>query len=139
MSDDDKMVEPGPNAYTSAMWFMGNEYLDWMFMLFKNKGENFFRANYRFRYHKDDKIFDSDDEKHWYSIVYKEDAIEDDLILKTHVVAKQLGVMLELEPEYVPIKSDAPDALYEALKDKPWAHMRKLEKGSEEAKKYGLE
>lgn len=50
-----------------AIWFINTtETQDWMACLREVKPEEEYELIYRFRYYKDDKAFDSEDEKSWY-------------------------------------------------------------------------
>ncbi len=128
-------ISIGDGTYLVGLWFTGNEDVDWMMTVYRKKGEKNFRGEYRFRYHVDDKNFDSDDVKHWTDIDFKDNS-EEDIVMKTHLIANELGVQMGQKTEFVSVRSDDPEVFFNALKDKPWAHIKKLEPGSEEAKKY---
>ena len=49
-----------------AVWFIGlNDETDWLCSI--QEHDDHYEVHYRFRYYNDDKNFDSEDEKHWYS------------------------------------------------------------------------
>jgi hypothetical protein len=50
-----------------GIWFIGWEKRDWMAGVRELEPEAKYELTYRFRYHKDDGIFESEDKKSWYS------------------------------------------------------------------------
>lgn len=55
--DDDEII---------GMWFVGNSATDWLAAAWASKGKII--AKYRHRYHRDEKVWNSEDEKHWYQM-----------------------------------------------------------------------
>lgn len=51
---------------TVGLWFIEWEGVDWLAHLKEVLPEKKYELTHRFRYHKDDKVFDSEDEKRWY-------------------------------------------------------------------------
>lgn len=53
---------------TVGVWFVQcSERIDWMAHIAEVKPEEEYKLTYRFRHYKDDKVFESQDEKHWFS------------------------------------------------------------------------
>lgn len=80
---------------------------------------------YRFRYHVDDRVFDSDDRKSWYELA--RDGIRPDavVIAEMNTVVRALGAEIGAdEIEYIYIGGDSEKA-YRAIINAPWAHFRK--------------
>lgn len=48
-----------------GVWFVGYEKTDLLAAIRELKRDEEYELTFRFRYHKDEKIFDSKDEKHW--------------------------------------------------------------------------
>lgn len=66
------MIVINEGDYVLGIWFVSAPSGDdWMGCVIRPKGKNHFEGNYRFRYRKDDNIFDSDDEKSWYSFIVR--------------------------------------------------------------------
>ena len=68
------MIDMEKDDYIIGCWFAGGPKSDWLAHLYARKGE--IVGKYRFRYHKDDKAFDSQDEKNWYQVGPLEDTSE---------------------------------------------------------------
>lgn len=69
-------IELVKQSYVLAQWFAENEAGDDFMMCVykKDKLDLNFVGKYRFRYRKDDKIFDSEDKKVWYTINFFNEA-----------------------------------------------------------------
>lgn len=60
------MIDLSPNTYIYGIWFCYGDDTDWMACLSK-KLDGPWTFQYRHRYYADDKAFDSEDRKSWYS------------------------------------------------------------------------
>jgi hypothetical protein len=55
------------DEHTVAIWYLQTTSTqDWTAALRELEPEAKYELTYRFRYYKDDKAFESEDEKHWY-------------------------------------------------------------------------
>ena len=61
------MIELKETTQVRAFWFVAGGSRDWMAVLLRQEG-GCWEALYRFRYYKDDKMHDSEDDKSWYRI-----------------------------------------------------------------------
>ncbi len=70
------------SEHTLGIWFvsLGKE-SDWLGSVWKT--DEGYEVVYRFRYYVDDKTFDSEDTKHWYSTKISKDNADDDKVIKT--------------------------------------------------------
>jgi hypothetical protein len=103
-----------------------------------------FHLDYRFRYHRDDKVFDSEDEKHWYHVEFL-DIQEDDAIAKVRDVVLKIGQIPGWDTEEERPTLD--ELLYrdyndfhrfmEAFQNRPWAYV-KSNPTSEECERWGI-
>jgi hypothetical protein len=97
--------------------------------------------DFRFRYHKDDLVFDSEDEKHWYHVENREPISPDEVI---HKIREMVLRIAEMQPrdEATPPEVDELlwrdyndwDAFIKAFEDKPYAYAKMV--SQEEASKY---
>lgn len=68
-------IEIKQGRYFLGMWFLRGDGLDFLASVFRDSGQAF-RCIYRFRYYKDDKVFDSKDKKSWYEFRFRRDVEE---------------------------------------------------------------
>jgi hypothetical protein len=61
-------MEFQPDDYILAVWFAETDGGDFLMSVKKAKGSDVWDGEYRYRYIKDDKIFDSEDEKSFYTM-----------------------------------------------------------------------
>lgn len=118
------MLELREDSAFHHMWFVGARGVDWLAFIFKHANEPW-KCVYRFRYHKDDLTFDSDDEKSWTCITT--DSTEPlppaQLVQAISKVAGMTAAFYGGEIHSVPIRGNGKDA-FEALKSQPWAFVR---------------
>jgi hypothetical protein len=122
------MIELGPDVWVHGIWFVGWDGCDWMACIRKANGK--WRLDYRFRYHKDDKAFDSKDEKSWYSAEPKDGNGEkglEDLIAGVHEVSKAIADSQNTEVDFLLLdcKGDDPKIIFE-LGDRPWGNPKMM-------------
>ena len=90
-------IELNEDSYIVGMWFSSNPKTnnDWMACIIRDpENPKCFKGWSRFRYTKDSKIFDSDDEKSWTYLQSGENATEEEMIASM-VAAQNL-----IEPGY---------------------------------------
>jgi hypothetical protein len=75
---------------TVGVWYVHLENSDWLASIWMEDGKA--TMAYRFRYYKDDKTFDSEDEKNWYG-VGSTDPSPDKLVLATRMIADKMAKM----------------------------------------------
>ncbi len=131
-----------------GLWFMAlDEKTDFMGCLAPLMGEDktpvpgCYAFDFRFRYHKDDLVFDSEDEKHWYHVETKEPSTPDDAIHKIRDLVLKLADMAPRDGDQPPDVDELLyrdygnfDAFLRAFQDKPYAYAKMASK--EEAEKY---
>jgi hypothetical protein len=126
-----------------GLWFIAlNDKTDFMGCLqsVKDNPGNF-RFDFRFRIHKDDQVFDSEDEKHWYHMQTKEPTTADEIIHSTREVILRLA---EIQSHDGPKAPEVDELLWrdyndwdqfiKAFQDKPYAYAKMV--SQEEASKY---
>ncbi len=140
------MIEINPENYYIGMWFFelpkhfsrfGNGG-DFMMCVSRKKTEpTTWKIVFRFRHKKDDRIWDSDDEKSWYSATATnktEAQIEQDM----HDYIKTIGVVAHEIGDFFPIHGDGDEFARKITESPPkWMHAKHLTK--EEAKKECLQ
>jgi hypothetical protein len=106
-----------------ALWFVGGEgvEVDWMGVVFREKGARDWAARYRFRYHSGTKDpFDQTDHKSWFEArgddVHK---LVEAIDLAASMMAKDWGVAVDR----VDVNGE-PNLLVEKLQTRPWAHLK---------------
>jgi len=115
-------IELKPGRYYVGVWWMAWTGGDWMACIW-NDGEREC-LQYRFRYHVDDKVFDSDDQKSWYEMTreIQPDAV---IVQEMNTSVRALGAAIgAVEIEYIYIGGDS-EKVFRAIVNAPWAHFRK--------------
>ena len=127
------MIELHSDNPPLGMWFIAlDEKTDFMGCLQpvkENPGS--FRFDFRFRIHRDDKVFDSEDEKHWYHMQTKEPTTPDEIIHKTRGIILRLAEMQPRDGASPPEMDELLyrdynnwDAYMEAFQSKPYAYAK---------------
>lgn len=118
------MIEIREDSFYHHLWFVGAKGVDWLALLFKHKGETW-TCVYRFRYHEDDKAFDSNDRKSWYEIRSSstEETPPESFVKAISHIAGMTADHFQGEIHSVPIRGDG-KAAFEALKRQSWTHVR---------------
>lgn len=119
-------MELNDNTYLIGIWFSSNPHtLDsWLCHAIKDPDNpDKYKVFYRFRYKKDDKIFNSEDEKNHYEFGFNDTQSEDYII---DFIDK---IQSLIEPGYpekdkIIIKGNV-DKMFSLCKDKPWFNIRK--------------
>lgn len=89
------------------------------------------QLKYRFRYHKDDRIWNSCDVKNWYHLTAKDGSLDEAKRLKTRMTTVlQLGVAHNVLTgmSFTECEGDG-ERMLQLLMDKPYLHIRMYEKG----------
>lgn len=116
------------DVYVYAIWFQSAPRRDWMGYI-SREGDGPFKVEYRFRYYADDKVFDSDDEKHFARVELpdaKEESAEGFLQLMRVLgtVGREQQGFSEMEIVYV--RGRGIENFKEKTKDVPWMHMKHM-------------
>jgi hypothetical protein len=89
------MIKLDDNSYIVGIWFSEDPETghNWMATVIADPNKSgFFKIYSRTRYHKDNKIFDSNDEKNWINASSKEGQTEDQIINITNHLQSLLRV-----------------------------------------------
>ena len=98
---------------------------DVLAMVYKDTPEGEWRGTIRFRYYRDDKVFDSKDEKSVYELTAPKDADPERLVQGMVQAVTQATVAVGQEPkvQVLPINGGVKELLA-TLKAQPWAHWQ---------------
>lgn len=120
-------LELTPDTRVATILFVGGEVdgqgVDWLGYVFQPPGAPW-RFEYRFRYHVDDKAFDSKDKKSWYAFAARDREtgpralIEAAMMIATMTAARYRGVLHVLD-----VNGNGDDA-QRMLAAQPWCEMR---------------
>jgi hypothetical protein len=135
------MIDFKDGRYVAAIWFVPLENMvdregiryahgDWHAVLYKDDGEERFRAAMRFRYYVDDKVHDSGDKKSWYQVSFPGTEAEA-LSAFGKVVNGLAGMGRGANIHKLIIRSSDPKFIFERLMAEGWAHLRLLKDGEE--------
>lgn len=118
------MIELDDKSYIVGVWFSscpitGNNWLACAIKDPENPTE--FKAWSRFRYVKDDKVFDGNDEKSWTTLT-AEDKSEKEFIMMFDMV--QAGIEEGYPDKDRVIVQGGIDKMVKLTKDKAWMHMK---------------
>lgn len=120
-----KMIEFKEDSYIVGMWYADDPETEnnWMCCVQRSHtNPKCFHGDYRFRYNKDGKIWDSKDEKSWWSFETKEDDTEESVIDAVNKLQSAIALKFPLV-DYLEIKGDVSKFL-ELSKTKSWLHMK---------------
>lgn len=120
---------------TVGIWYVSMDGQDWMAHVAEE--DETFELTYRHRYYVDDKNFDSEDKKNWYSgSISKPETTEDDIISVMDKMCKMMSDRQDGVP-YRIIKGDKSlDEFVEEFTSMPFSHHKIISK--EEAEEQGL-
>ena len=125
-------IELDENIYIVGMWFSSDPISgnDWLATIIRDPDHpTRYKGSYRFRYIKDDKIFDSEDEKSW------TDFTCEDNIPETQIIEGMAYLQEAISAGYPDmdkiIVQDGIDKFFELAEGKPWMNI-KQEKPEEE-------
>jgi len=119
------MIEIDENSYVVGMWWASDPVTNnnWLCCVQRSKtNPKCFEGHYRFRYHEDDKIFDSKDRKSWVSFVSKEDEKEEEVIKSINILQSVVALKFP-EIDFIP-GGGCIKKFFEIAKTKPWMHMK---------------
>lgn len=120
-------IEIDEKSYIVGFWFSVNPETDnnWLACVIRDpENPRRYKGWYRFRYVKDSKVFDSDDEKSWMGFYTQEDEKEDTIIEIMDGLQHELKVGYPKTDRTI-VKGGMKD--FVALtKDKDWIHMKQV-------------
>ena len=138
-------IEFKKDRYFTGIWF-GNLFPDQDFMGAMYKEGNDWVIKYRFRYIVDDKIFDSDDTKSWYTLIAKENQSENEIkemfefpFTMVREAAKKAGIDPDEVFKFYPIYGDGYTWLEEMTKEDnlpPFMHAKHMTQQEAEEEGY---
>ena len=116
------MITLEKGRYFAAIYFAESPDCNILAAVFRNPGEEKFRFTYRFRYLKDDKAFDSADEKSWYTGTgFESEAATCDLFETIFRESLRFGFG---EPTKLLPRTDDPQSIMQMIAHQPWANIQ---------------
>ncbi len=121
-------------TYVECFWFLDlGDRKDFMGCLF-HQGDEQWQVKYRFRYHHDQKVFDSDDVRSWYVIkshanMLSPERVRGDLFETMQSTTAQLGERCKARVELAMVRGDGLAAV-RAINAQRWGHVRMESEGS---------
>lgn len=134
------MITIEPDGFYVGMWQAAIKGGDFMAVMYLNREEKHWEALYRFRYHKDDKVFGSADSRNWYKITMSDDTTDAKLrgieALNSLVkIGMETGHMFDFE--YIEVEGNGQKWM-EAMMDPKREHVFMRSVTEQEAReKYG--
>lgn len=111
-----------------AIWYLVTiqNHQDWMAAISEVEPDNKYMLRYRFRYYKDDKVFDSDDKRNWYEGTCT--GTRNYVIATIRFIAQQLEQKADGEL-YEVINDHGYDQFMREFQQQPFVFMRMEKKG----------
>lgn len=119
------MIEIKDGRYFCKMWFTGTKGVDWLAVMWRDD-DGPWTFQYRFRYHEDDKVFDSKDRKSWYEVKIPGDEPEDEVLGKLNLVARTLTCAMRSNLHEIPLKTREAAVVMKALEVQEFTEMRQM-------------
>ena len=116
-------LELKADMWVYGIWYVQGKDCDWMGSL--SKQDDKVVLEYRFRYYKDDRAFDSKDTKNWYTGSSPVEDLEKNLAGFLSGVLPIIEQYLDSKADFVDLQcsGDDPKVLFE-LGSRPWASLR---------------
>lgn len=88
MPEGQAMVDITEHGYYVAMWFLSGPGQDMLGVIHRPEGATELRFDYRFRYYRDQKIWETNDDKRFYAVTFDPDTTDDAAIeiVRTNVI-----------------------------------------------------
>lgn len=118
-------IELNDKSYIVGLWFSSSLFHrhDWLAWIIKDpENPKGYTGGYRFRYAKDNKIFDSEDEKSWRYFKTTEEKTEDEIIKIGNDMQEKMKAHFP-QTDKIIVKGNL-EKLMELAKDKPWMHLQ---------------
>ena len=120
------MLNLDKTVWIYGIWSVAGDKKDWLGQLYRDiDNPNGWEFLYRFRYHKDDKAFDSDDVKNWYKMK-RNGTLESVLETIADVLAtieREFGSQAHFTS--LECAGDDPKVFFE-LGAAPWSHVKQV-------------
>lgn len=118
--------------YISRLWFFYRDGVDFdvLMALTRRLPDGDWLLKYRFRYYRDDKAFDSKDEKSFWTATFSEKLDEAAAVRKVSPIIQKLKVMTRLDFDVLTIESDDPKLALHLMRQKNFMHMKIQEMSS---------
>lgn len=126
------MIELRKGRYHSSLWFLGGEAqpFDVFGSLSRELPDGEWTLNFRFRYHDGvgDDPFTDGDTKRWYSAKWRTDVSEEQALASCREVFQKLQAESGLRLHVLPVRTDDPKTISDALGRETWSHRRTASK-----------
>lgn len=120
------MIELKEKTLVDTIWFTGSVEADWLGIVMKQPDAPWY-ALYRFRYHKDDKFWDSDDERSWYKFEnHSSETGPEKLVAAIGALAQMCAVRYGGKLHTYDVKGSGMDAM-DVFQNAPWSSVRQVE------------
>jgi hypothetical protein len=120
------VIDLSENTYVECIWFVNLGTQDYMACLFR-EGEGRWLVKYRFREHRDRRLFDSEDERAWYRVTPRKgvppEQAQRELFEMINTTTSELAKRCEARLELVMVRGDG-EAAFRAIAAQPWGHAR---------------
>jgi hypothetical protein len=122
-------IEVRDGRFFSRWYFAGatDVPFDVMAAVWKDSEVNHWDAMYRFRYHNDKNVFDSTDEKRWYSIRFPEEMNEASVLRSFGDTLLTACEAAGLEVQIITVQSDNAEHVMEILSRESWLRLKSIE------------
>lgn len=116
-----------------GIWFVQvTQNCDMTGAAWKEEGKGPWIYRFRYRYYRDDKANDSNDEKRWYQVKFPEDFTEDQVKKQIEDVIRHSNPILDssLDFDFVDLRgAKSVDEMLARMAKKSWMHVRSTAKG----------
>ncbi len=132
MNMEESFILLKPGNYISRIWFFhkNNAEFDVMMALTRKLPNDDWILKYRFRYYRDNKAFDSDDKKSFWSATFPQKMTEAEAVRKVGPVVQKLKAMTRLDFDIIIAESDNPEIVIALMQKSPFFFMQYEEKKS---------
>lgn len=112
--------------YYSRIWFLSSpaKRMDILAVLRRSLPDGPWKFEYRFRYYRDEKVFDSEDEKSFYAFSGGASASEAEVVEKTREAVGVIALSQGLDVDETVVESDDPEVIFGKLREKPYFSSR---------------
>lgn len=130
MSEAFILIEKG--NYLSRVWFMSKDgaSYDVLMQLGRRLPDGDWVLQYRFRHYRDERAFDSVDERSYWTATFPAGISEAEAVRRVSPVIQKLKAMTRLDVQVASIESDEPRVVLHQLKQLRGMHMKVEERPS---------
>lgn len=125
-------IEIEPGRYFSHFWFVSCDTKDWLACLWREDAPGSeWHLQYRFRYYRDDEVFDSEDEKSHYSATAPATLSEEFIVRNVdEIVALTRMQFRATDVCKIVVKSSDTSHVIDTIAKQPWMHLRRASEAS---------